>query len=100
MSHFTVRLPGSERSILYPWIIVHLVVTLLVSLAWVLASTSADVDYTEGKFSQCDQIKHFSWSVASDITMPYLSRVVDGHEDRISQSGGERKRHCLSSSVR
>ncbi|GAA6100823.1 transmembrane protein 237B isoform X1 [Tachysurus ichikawai] len=40
-------LPGSERSILYPWIIVHLVVTLLVSLAWVLASTSADVDYTE-----------------------------------------------------
>ncbi|XP_060724843.1 transmembrane protein 237B isoform X2 [Tachysurus vachellii] len=40
-------LPGSEHSILYPWIIVHLVVTLLVSLAWVLASTSADVDYTE-----------------------------------------------------
>ncbi|XP_053354985.1 transmembrane protein 237B [Clarias gariepinus] len=40
-------LPGSERSILYPWIIVHLVVTLLVGLAWVLVSTSPDVDYME-----------------------------------------------------
>ncbi|XP_058259201.1 transmembrane protein 237B isoform X1 [Hemibagrus wyckioides] len=39
--------PGSERSVLYPWIIVHLVVTLLVGLAWVLVSTSPDVDYTE-----------------------------------------------------
>lgn len=44
------RLPGSEHSILYPWIIVHLVITLLVGLAWVLVSTSPDVDYTEGKF--------------------------------------------------
>ncbi|XP_034170186.2 transmembrane protein 237B isoform X1 [Pangasianodon hypophthalmus] len=40
-------LPGSEHSVLYPWIIVHLVVTLLVGLAWVLVSTSPDVDYTE-----------------------------------------------------
>ncbi|XP_060774734.1 transmembrane protein 237B isoform X2 [Neoarius graeffei] len=40
-------LPGSERSVLHPWIIVHLVVTLLVGLAWVLVSTSPDVDYTE-----------------------------------------------------
>lgn len=40
-------LPGSEHSVLYPWIIVQLVVTLLVGLAWVLMSTSPDVDYTE-----------------------------------------------------
>ncbi|KAK3557475.1 hypothetical protein QTP70_027936 [Hemibagrus guttatus] len=40
-------LPGSERSVLYPWIIVHLVVTLLVGLAWILVSTSPDLDYTE-----------------------------------------------------
>ncbi|XP_017336795.1 transmembrane protein 237B isoform X2 [Ictalurus punctatus] len=40
-------LPGSEHSVLYPWIIVQLVVTLLVGLAWVLVSTSPDVDYTE-----------------------------------------------------
>lgn len=52
-----LRLPGSERSILYPWIIVHLVVTLLVGLAWVLVSTSPDVDYMEGKFSPCVKIK-------------------------------------------
>ncbi|XP_062853825.1 transmembrane protein 237B isoform X2 [Trichomycterus rosablanca] len=40
-------LPGTERTILHPWIIVQLVVTLLVGLAWVLVSTSPDVDYTE-----------------------------------------------------
>ncbi|XP_053494195.1 transmembrane protein 237B isoform X5 [Ictalurus furcatus] len=40
-------LPGSEHSVLYPWIIVQLVVTLLVGLAWVLVSTTPDVDYTE-----------------------------------------------------
>ncbi|KAG9277569.1 transmembrane protein 237B isoform X1 [Astyanax mexicanus] len=40
-------LPESEHSSLYPWIIVNLVVTLLVGLAWVLVSTSPDVDYTE-----------------------------------------------------
>ncbi|KAF4080192.1 hypothetical protein AMELA_G00167660 [Ameiurus melas] len=40
-------LPGSEHSVLYPWIIVQLVVTVLVGLAWVLMSTSPDVDYTE-----------------------------------------------------
>lgn len=38
---------GSERSILYPWIIVNLVVTLLVGLAWVLMSISPHVDHTE-----------------------------------------------------
>lgn len=43
------RQPGSERSILHPWIIVNLVVTLLVGLAWVLMSTSPDIDHTEGK---------------------------------------------------
>ncbi|XP_076871763.1 transmembrane protein 237B [Brachyhypopomus gauderio] len=40
-------LPGSEHTLLYPWIIVQLVITLLVGLAWVLLSTSPDVDYTE-----------------------------------------------------
>lgn len=45
---------------LYPWIIVHLVVTLLVGLAWVLVSTCPDVDYTEGKFSRWDKIKSIS----------------------------------------
>lgn len=40
-------LPASEHSSLYPWIIVNLVVTLLVGLAWVLVSTSPGVDYTE-----------------------------------------------------
>lgn len=40
-------LPESEHSSLYPWIIVNLVVTLLVGLAWVLVSTSPDTDYTE-----------------------------------------------------
>ncbi len=44
-----LRQPGSERSILYPWIIVNLVVTLLVGLAWVLMSISPDIDHTEGK---------------------------------------------------
>ncbi|KAK2888911.1 hypothetical protein Q8A67_014286 [Cirrhinus molitorella] len=43
----TLWQPGSERGILYPWIIVNLVVTLLVGLAWVLMSTSPDIDYTE-----------------------------------------------------
>ncbi|KAI4880268.1 hypothetical protein NFI96_030707, partial [Prochilodus magdalenae] len=41
--------PDSEHGALYPWIIVNLVVTLLVGLAWVLVSISPDVDYTEGK---------------------------------------------------
>ncbi|XP_046716227.1 transmembrane protein 237B isoform X2 [Silurus meridionalis] len=40
-------LPGSEHSVLYPWIIVNLVVTLLVGLAWILLSTTPDVDHTE-----------------------------------------------------
>ncbi|XP_017557695.1 transmembrane protein 237B isoform X1 [Pygocentrus nattereri] len=39
--------PGPDHSALYPWIIVNLVVTLLVGLAWVLVSTSPEVDYTE-----------------------------------------------------
>ncbi|XP_056315517.1 transmembrane protein 237B [Danio aesculapii] len=39
--------PGSERSILYPWITVNLVVSLLVGLAWILMSTSPDIDNTE-----------------------------------------------------
>uniref|UniRef100_A0A8C2IDX7 Transmembrane protein 237b n=1 Tax=Cyprinus carpio TaxID=7962 RepID=A0A8C2IDX7_CYPCA len=43
----TLWQPGSERSILHPWIIVNLVVTLLVGLAWVLMSTSPDIDHTE-----------------------------------------------------
>ncbi|XP_050969234.1 transmembrane protein 237B isoform X2 [Labeo rohita] len=38
---------GSERSILHPWIIVNLVVTLLVGLAWVLMSMRPDIDHTE-----------------------------------------------------
>ncbi|XP_066521888.1 transmembrane protein 237B [Hoplias malabaricus] len=43
----SLLLSGSEHNVLYPWIIVNLVVTLLVGLAWVLVSTSPDVDYTE-----------------------------------------------------
>ncbi|XP_051753825.1 transmembrane protein 237B isoform X2 [Ctenopharyngodon idella] len=43
----TLWQPGSEHSFLYPWIIVNLVVTLLVGLAWVLMSTSPDIDRTE-----------------------------------------------------
>ncbi|XP_056122953.1 transmembrane protein 237B isoform X1 [Rhinichthys klamathensis goyatoka] len=43
----TLWQPGSEHSFLYPWIIVNLVVTLLVGLAWVLMSTSPDIDHTE-----------------------------------------------------
>ncbi|XP_051986400.1 transmembrane protein 237B isoform X2 [Xyrauchen texanus] len=43
----TLWQPGSERTILYPWLIVNLVVTLLVGLAWVLMSTSPDIDHTE-----------------------------------------------------
>ncbi|XP_055068136.2 transmembrane protein 237B [Misgurnus anguillicaudatus] len=43
----TLWQPGSESSILYPWIIVNLVVTLLVGLAWVLMSSSPDIDHTE-----------------------------------------------------
>lgn len=39
--------PGSESSILYPWITVNLVVSLLVGLAWILMSTSPDIDNTE-----------------------------------------------------
>lgn len=38
---------GSESSILYPWITVNLVVSLLVGLAWILMSTSPDIDNTE-----------------------------------------------------
>uniref|UniRef100_A0A673FZV1 Transmembrane protein 237b n=1 Tax=Sinocyclocheilus rhinocerous TaxID=307959 RepID=A0A673FZV1_9TELE len=45
----TLWQPGSERSVLHPWIIVNLVVTLLVGVAWVLMSTSPEIDHTEGK---------------------------------------------------
>ncbi|XP_067314400.1 transmembrane protein 237B isoform X2 [Pseudorasbora parva] len=43
----TLWQPGAERSFLYPWIIVNLVITLLVGLAWVLMSTSPEIDHTE-----------------------------------------------------
>ncbi|XP_029967962.1 transmembrane protein 237A-like [Salarias fasciatus] len=39
--------PGSEQQILRPWIVVNLVVSLLVGLAWAVVSTRPDVDYTE-----------------------------------------------------
>ncbi|XP_051567882.1 transmembrane protein 237B-like isoform X2 [Myxocyprinus asiaticus] len=45
--NLTLWQPGSERTILYPWIIVNLVVSLLVGLAWVLVSTCPDTDHTE-----------------------------------------------------
>ncbi|KAI7807798.1 transmembrane protein 237B [Triplophysa rosa] len=46
-SNTTLWQPGSESSIIYPWVIVNLVVTLLVGLAWVLMSSSPDIDHTE-----------------------------------------------------
>ncbi|RXM32842.1 Transmembrane protein 237 [Acipenser ruthenus] len=39
---------GSEQQILQPWIVVNLVVTLLVGIAWVFLSTRPEIDYTEG----------------------------------------------------
>ncbi|KAK1166234.1 transmembrane protein 237 isoform X1 [Acipenser oxyrinchus oxyrinchus] len=38
---------GSEQQILQPWIVVNLVVTLLVGIAWVFLSTRPEMDYTE-----------------------------------------------------
>lgn len=46
-SNVTLWQPGSESSIIYPWVTVNLVVTLLVGLAWVLMSSSPDIDHTE-----------------------------------------------------
>ncbi|XP_056607577.1 transmembrane protein 237B isoform X1 [Triplophysa dalaica] len=46
-SNTTLWQPGSESSIIYPWVVVNLVVTLLVGLAWVLMSSSPDIDHTE-----------------------------------------------------
>ncbi|XP_057708211.1 transmembrane protein 237A [Corythoichthys intestinalis] len=39
--------PGSEEQILRPWIVVNLVVSLLVGLAWAVISTRPNLDYTE-----------------------------------------------------
>ncbi|XP_026882351.2 transmembrane protein 237B isoform X1 [Electrophorus electricus] len=56
--------PGSEHTVLYPWIIVHLVVTLLVGLAWILLSTSPAVDYTE------------EFLMAMDIEYPQMEKGI------------------------
>lgn len=45
------RPPGSERAILYPWVIVNLSVTLMVGLAWALIATGPETDHTEGKMT-------------------------------------------------
>ncbi|XP_063067816.1 transmembrane protein 237B isoform X2 [Engraulis encrasicolus] len=39
--------PGSERDVLYPWVVVNLAVTLMVGLAWALIATGPETDYTE-----------------------------------------------------
>ncbi|KAL2087950.1 hypothetical protein ACEWY4_016778 [Coilia grayii] len=43
----TLWSPGSERSTLFPWIVVNLAVTLMVGLAWALIATGPETDYTE-----------------------------------------------------
>uniref|UniRef100_A0A673GWS5 Transmembrane protein 237B n=1 Tax=Sinocyclocheilus rhinocerous TaxID=307959 RepID=A0A673GWS5_9TELE len=63
----TLWQPGSERSILYPWIIVNLVVTLLVGLAWVLMSTSPDIDHTE-EFLMLMEMEHPKAEEKGNIT--------------------------------
>ncbi|XP_036401794.1 transmembrane protein 237A-like [Megalops cyprinoides] len=39
--------PGLEHQILQPWIVVNLVVTLLIGVAWVFVATQPHKDYTE-----------------------------------------------------
>ncbi|KAG5262009.1 hypothetical protein AALO_G00291090 [Alosa alosa] len=46
-SNSTLWPPGSEHSVLYPWVIVNLAVTLMVGLAWALISTGPETDHTE-----------------------------------------------------
>ncbi|XP_028835708.1 transmembrane protein 237B isoform X3 [Denticeps clupeoides] len=43
----TLWSPGMEHSTLHPWIVVNLVITLLVGVAWVLISSGPEMDYTE-----------------------------------------------------
>ncbi|XP_043916441.1 transmembrane protein 237 isoform X2 [Protopterus annectens] len=38
---------GTELSVLRPWIVVNLVVTILVGLAWIVLSSNPEVDYSE-----------------------------------------------------
>uniref|UniRef100_A0A4W3H6M4 Transmembrane protein 237a n=1 Tax=Callorhinchus milii TaxID=7868 RepID=A0A4W3H6M4_CALMI len=45
--NITIWPPGSELTILYPWIVVNLIVALLVGLAWVFLSTQPLLDHTE-----------------------------------------------------
>ncbi|XP_078085202.1 transmembrane protein 237-like [Mustelus asterias] len=46
-SNVTLWPSGSEFQILHPWIVVNLVVTILVGLAWVFLSYHPTLDYTE-----------------------------------------------------
>ncbi|XP_030637726.1 transmembrane protein 237B [Chanos chanos] len=63
----TLWIPGSERAILYPWITVNLVVTVLVGLGWVLVSTGPDVDYTQESLMGME-VEHPKPEEKSDIT--------------------------------
>ncbi|TRY58793.1 hypothetical protein DNTS_009769 [Danionella cerebrum] len=56
-SNATLWPEGSERRVLQPWIVVNLVVTLLVGLAWLLMSSSPDTDHTE-EFLMLMELEH------------------------------------------
>uniref|UniRef100_UPI00398F72C7 transmembrane protein 237-like isoform X1 n=2 Tax=Pristiophorus japonicus TaxID=55135 RepID=UPI00398F72C7 len=47
LDNSTLWPPGSEFQILHPWIVVNLVVTILVTLAWIFLSYQPMLDYTE-----------------------------------------------------
>ncbi|GCC36499.1 hypothetical protein chiPu_0014993 [Chiloscyllium punctatum] len=46
-SNFTLWPSGSEFQILHPWVVVNLVVSILVGLAWIFLSYHPTLDYTE-----------------------------------------------------
>uniref|UniRef100_A0A672JD77 Transmembrane protein 237a n=1 Tax=Salarias fasciatus TaxID=181472 RepID=A0A672JD77_SALFA len=68
--------PGSEQQILRPWIVVNLVVSLLVGLAWAVVSTRPDVDYTEGerRSEAAGSVTGTIFSCVS-VTFPQLCRM-------------------------
>lgn len=74
------RPPGSEQQILRPWIVVNLVVSLLVGLAWAVISTQPDVDYTEGRWQvMSDTRDRPPWSAAieNECNDPQFSPIAD-----------------------
>lgn len=49
---FFWRPPGSEHQVLNPWVTIHLVVALLVGLAWIFIGFRPEKDFTEGQWEE------------------------------------------------